>query len=46
MQIERNRKYGRRLDEKGINEKHFTAGKEKEFVLLKGAAAGLLIPGC
>ena len=46
MQVERSRKYGRRLDEKGINEKHFIAGNGKEFALFRGAAAGLLIPGC
>jgi hypothetical protein len=43
MQIERSRKCIRRLDEKGISEKHFISGQGKGFSLLKGVAAGLLI---
>ena len=43
MQIERSRKYRRRLDEKGISEKHFIAGRGKGFALLEVVAAGLLI---
>jgi hypothetical protein len=43
MQIERSRKRRKRLDEKGISEKHFIAGQGRGVALLKGAAAGLLI---
>jgi hypothetical protein len=43
MQIERSRKCRRKLDKKGISEKHFIAGQGRGVTLLKGAAARLLV---